>query len=535
MQITPKREIGAWPLLFTGLGSIIGSGWLFGAERAAVLAGPGAIIAWLIGGCVVLVIAGIAAELGGMFPVSGGAVRFSRASHGGLVGFISAWANWLAIASAISVEAEASIQYMSSWPFSWTQGLFHDGELTPVALLMAGVLVVVYFLLNFWSVKLFARSNAAITVFKLVVPALTGIALIAASFHPGNVSGATAGGFLPNGAAGILTAVATSGIIFAFNGFQSPLNLAGEARNPDRTIPFAVLGSVALAFVVYVLLQVAYLGAVDPGQVKAHGWSGITFSSPFAQLALAFNLNWLAVLLYFDAFLSPSGTGTTYMATTSRMIVGAQRNGTAPAVLGRLHPVWGVPRPALWFNLGVAFVFLYFFRGWGSLAAVISVTTVICYMLMPMAALTLRRNAAHLRRPIRMPGIGILGPVGFVMSSLLLYWARWPLTGEIILLLAAALPIYVWYRRNASRAELMSDLRCAWWLVLFLPIMALLSFIGSREFGGIGLLPYGWDMAVVAVVSLLFCFWGTRSGLADPQVDDMSSPDADLAETTALH
>ena len=532
-----KREIGGWALLFTGIGSIIGSGWLFGAARAASIAGPGSILAWVIGAAVVLVIGWLASELGGMFPVPGGMVRFSHATHGPLVGFLAAWANWIAIASSISVEAEASIQYMSSWPYGWAHGLYVNEQLTPFALVLAGLLVVLYFLLNFWSVTLFTRFNTLITVFKLVVPALTGIALIASSWHGGNVSGATpgGGGFLPYGGAGVLTAVATSGIIFAFNGFQTALNLAGETRNPDRNIPFAVLGSVAIAAVIYLLLQVAYLGAIDPAHLRsAGGWAHITFSSPFAQLALAFNLNWLAILLYFDAFLSPSGTGTAYMASTARMVVGAQRNGTAPAVLGRVDPVHGAPRPALWFNLAVAFVFLYFFRGWGSLAAVISVATVISYLMLPISALTLRRTAPDQRRPVRVPAIGVLAPLAFVAASELLFWACWPLTAEIILLLVVSLPIYVWYRRRATAAALRDELRASVWLVCYLVVMALLSRIGSHEFNGLGWLPFGWDMLVVAAVSLFFCFWGVRSGLARPDLDSIAEPD-DLPGAVAVH
>ncbi|WP_043927112.1 amino acid permease, partial [Xanthomonas citri] len=66
-------------------------------------------------------------------------------------------------------------------------------------------------------------------------------------------------------------------IVFSFNGFQSPVNLAGEARNPGRSIPFAVLGSIALATVVYVILQVAYIGAVPPDLLAKAGWHGIDF------------------------------------------------------------------------------------------------------------------------------------------------------------------------------------------------------------------------------------------------------------------
>src|ERR1700724_249687 len=238
-----RREVGTVALMFTGLGSIIGSGWLFGAWRAAQLAGPGAVYAWIIGAVVILFVAFTYAELGAMFPESGGSVRYGHYSHGTLVGFVAGWAAWIAIVSTIPVEAEASVQYMASWPWPWAQDLyFHlpdgNGELTAPGLAIAAVLVIIYFLLNFWSVKLFAHSNTAITTFKFIVPAATGLALIAAGFHRQNFSIGAHGE--PNSAnfAAVLTAVATAGIVFSFNGFQSPVNLAGEARNPARSIPF---------------------------------------------------------------------------------------------------------------------------------------------------------------------------------------------------------------------------------------------------------------------------------------------------------
>ncbi|MGC1520325.1 MAG: APC family permease, partial [Steroidobacteraceae bacterium] len=308
-----RREVGAIALMFTGLGSIIGSGWLFGAWRAAQLAGPGAVYSWIIGAVIILFVAFTYAELGAMFPESGGAVRYGHYSHGSLVGFVAGWAAWIAIVSVIPVEAEASVQYMSSWPWTWAQDLYAhkpngQGELSSAGLSIAAVLVVIYFLLNFWSVKVFANANSAITFFKLIVPAATAVALMCTGFHWENFHVGIHGGPHVGNVAAILTAVATSGIVFSYNGFQSPVNLAGEARNPGRSVPFAIFGSIALSTVVYLLLQVAFLGAVSPDHLH-EGWGGLEYSSPFAQLALALNLNWLALLLYADAFVSPSGTG----------------------------------------------------------------------------------------------------------------------------------------------------------------------------------------------------------------------------------
>jgi amino acid transporter len=518
-----RRQVGAFALMLTGLGSIIGSGWLFGAWRAAGLAGPGAVWAWVLGALIITIIALTYAELGAMFAETGGMVRYGHYSHGALVGFIAAWANWISIVSVIPVEAEASVQYMASWPYRWAQQLYvhlpeGHGELAATGLAIAAVLVVIYFLLNFWSVKVFAHSNTAITLFKLVVPALTGIALILSGFHAHNFTVGINGENHAVDFAAVLNAVATAGIVFSFNGFQSPVNLAGEARNPARAVPMAVLGSILLAAVVYVVLQIAYLGAVPPQMLARAGWHGIDFRSPFAELALIVNLNWLAILLYADAFVSPSGTGITYTASTARMIYGMQRNGTLPAVFGGLHPRWGVPRPAMWLNLAVSFLFLFFFRGWGKLAAVISVATIISYLVGPVSALTLRRTAAEARRPLRLPGLALISAVAFICATELLYWAKWPLTGEVILLVVVALPVYLYYQAQQGWPQFARDLRAAWWLVVYLPVIAAVSWAGSSKFGGRNYLSWGWDLVVVAVLGLLFFLWGNRSGWRTPAV-----------------
>ncbi|MEP6482811.1 MAG: APC family permease [Rudaea sp.] len=519
-----RRDVGPFALMLTGLGSIIGSGWLFGAWRAAGIAGPDAIWAWVIGAIVITTIALTYAELGAMFPESGGMVRYSHYSHGSLVGFIGAWANWIAIVSVIPVEAEASVQYMASWPWPWAHDLYVHmpdgaGELTHAGLGIAAVLVIVYFLLNFWSVKLFAHSNTAITVFKLVVPALTGVALIASGFHSENFSVGINGGPHVVDFAAVLTAVATAGIVFSFNGFQSPVNLAGEARNPGSSIPLAIFGAIAIATVVYLLLQTAYLGSVPPDLLAKAGWHGIDFRSPFAELALLVNLNWLAMLLYADAFVSPSGTGITYTATTARMLFGMQKNGTMPSAFGKVHPVYGVPRAAMWFNLAISFVFLFFFRGWGTLAAVISVATIISYITGPVSAMTLRRTAPSIHRPLRLRGLPIFSCLAFIFSTELLYWAKWPLTGEIILLIVVALPIYVYYQVRSGWYDFGRQLRGATWLIAYLPSMAFVSYIGSAKFGGMNYLSYGWDLVVVAAIGIVFYFWGLKCGWRTPDMD----------------
>ncbi len=504
--------------MLTGLGSIIGSGWLFGAWHTAQLAGPGAVYAWILGAVIIAIIATVFVELGAMFSETGGMVRYGYYSHGTLVGFVAGWSNWIAVVSVIPVEAEASVQYMASWPYAWTHGLYNGHELSTTGLALGALLVVGYFMLNYWGVKLFAKTNAGITAFKLIIPAATGVALIAAGFHRANFSvGLHAGSREPLNVAAILAATATSGIVFSFNGFQSPINLAGEAKNPARNVPLAVFGAIAIATVVYILLQVAFVGATPPDTLK-NGWSAVNFSSPFAQLALALNLNWLALLLYADAFVSPSGTGATYTATTARMIYAMEKSGSLPKVFGHINSATGIPRPAMWLNLVVSFLFLFFFRGWGPLAAVISVATIVAYQIGPIAVGSLRRTAPDLKRPLRTPILPVFAPTAFILCTLLLYWARWPLTGEVILLILVAAPIYVWAEWKHGWKDFGQHLKGAWWLIAYLPSMALVSALGSHQFGGLGLIPYGWDLGFVALMGLGFYKWGEMAGWRTPAI-----------------
>lgn len=523
------KKTGAVSLLFTGLGSIIGSGWLFGAANAARIAGPLAPWAWVIGAGMILCIAASYAELGAMFPESGGMVRYVHYSHGPMLGLIAAWANWISIVSVIPIEAEASVQYMSSWPWHWAGMIYRQGHLDTLGMLLTALLVVIYFLLNFWGIKLFIRANNLLTVFKVIVPTLTSIIIISSGFHTQNLhtSGGTAH-HLP----GILMAVATSGIVFSFNGFQSPINLAGEADHPGRNVPLAVMGSIIISAILYLLLQFAFIGALTPADLR-HGWHGINFSSPFAQLALAVGVNWLVLLLYLDAFVSPSGTGTNYMASVTRMLTGVQRNGMLPAFFGKIHPVWQFSRHSLIFNLIICFIFMYFFRGWNSLAAVISVATVVTYLTGPVSAAALRLNHPEIHRPLKVMCFSVVAPFSFVFASLVLYWGSWPLTGEIIILMSVSLPLYFYYRlKTVSVMGLVADCRNTIWFIGHLGVIALISWCGDRNFGGQGLIPTGWDMPLVIVFSMLFFYMGKYSGIKDghPGVQKNHFPDEFLRD-----
>ena len=232
------NKISLTQLVLLGLGSLIGSGWLFGAWEASSVAGPAAIISWVIGFIVIGTISYNYIEIGTMFPQSGGMSNYAQYTHGSLLGFIAAWANWVSLVTIIPIEAVSAVQYISSWPWDWakpTQALMHNGSISTVGLFVVYIIIIVFSLLNYWSVKLLTSFTSLISVFKLGVPLLTIIMLTISGFDSGNY-GHSLNTFMPYGSAPIFAATTTSGIIFSFNAFQTIINMGSEIKILRKTL-----------------------------------------------------------------------------------------------------------------------------------------------------------------------------------------------------------------------------------------------------------------------------------------------------------
>src|ERR671938_208059 len=159
-----RRDVGMVGLLFASVGSIIGSGWLFGALNAAKIAGPAALISWIIGGVAVLLLALIHAELGGMYPVAGGSARYPHFAFGSLVGFAIGWITWLGAVAVAPIEVEAALQYLTHYfPFLTTTA---GGVtvLTGIGIVVSVILMAIFTVINLIGIKLLAESNNIIMI-----------------------------------------------------------------------------------------------------------------------------------------------------------------------------------------------------------------------------------------------------------------------------------------------------------------------------------------------------------------------------------
>ncbi len=491
-----RRDAKIIGLLFASVTSIVGSGWLFGSFHAARIAGPLAIWSWVVGAVIILLIALCFAELASLFPKSGALVHMSHASHGDGLGRIWGWMLFLAYVPVPAVETEAVVTYANNY----VPGLIASngsGVLTATGFVVCALLLLVMAALNLLAVRILLSVNSTVTWWKIAVPILTALVLIFASLGKPGAMAADPGGYK---ATGIFLALPAAGIVFSYLGFRTAIDLGGESSNPGRNIPLAVIGSVLLAAVIYILLQFGFLSALRPSDL-AHGWAHLTFPGamgPFAGLAAMLGMSWLAFILYVDAYVSPGGTGLMYVTGGSRILyaLGEMRGG----------PVWltwlngaRVPWLAVLVMWVVGVIFLLPFPAWQSLVNYITSITVLTYGLGPVTLLVLRRNLPHAHRRFQLPAAGIIAPAAFVCSNLIVLWTGFVTNSVLMGIVLAGFLIYVgWFHLISRRPSAEFGWREILWLLPWFGGMWVISAL-SNVGGGAGLLTF-WPSAIITII-----------------------------------
>ncbi len=529
-----RRDVGRVALMFTSVGSVIGSGWLLGALNATQVAGPAAIISWVVGAAAIMLLALICAELGGMHAVNGGIARFPHYAFGSLVGFGMGWVYWLASVTLAPVETEAALQYGDKWVneafgFHLVHASGSQVVLTAAGYGVAALLMLIFTVINLWGVSRLRDANTAIVWWKIAIPVLTVIVLVVTAFSSSNFSAGN--GFAPAGVKGILTAMASGGVVFAYLGFEQAIQFGGESRNPQRNIPFAVIGAMVIGAIVYIALEFAFLGALGP-HAAAHGWAHLSFANkfgPFAALASGLGLGWLAVLLYIDAFISPAGTGLIYTGSSARVSYALGRNGYIPEAFGKLDKR-GVPWLSIVFAFAVGMIVFLPFPGWQKLVAFVTSTSVIIYAAQCLSMAAMRRQLPDHARPYRLPAAGVLVPLGFVIANVIVLFAGWTTDWKLFAAIGIGLVLLAVSQLSRPREQRVRlDWAASIWMWPWLLGLMALSYLSSFE-GGQNDLHFGVDMAVTAVFSLGIYFFALSRRLSEEQVRERLQSGADELE-----
>ena len=446
-----RRRVGLRGLTLISLGSIIGSGWLLGALGAAQSAGPASLLSWILAGSILATLALVHAELGSTYPLSGGTARFPFLSFGAMGGFTGALMAWIQAVTIGPIEVEAALGYLqSSFPHLGLES--SSGTLTGLGILVAAVCLAGFTYINVLGVKWLAESNSIAMIWKLLVPTLTIVVLLIVSFHAKNFS--AGGGFAPFGAKGIFAALPL-GVVFALQGFEQAIQVGGESRDPQRDIHRAVIIAMLVGTVLYLLLEVAFVGAIDPKNVS-HNWlnpiPGAGQFGPYATLATSAGVGWLATILYIDAVVSPGGTGLVYTGTSARLTYGLGRSGYAPTAFGRVNHR-GVPLVSLIVCFAIGLLVLLPFPSWAGLVTLVTSATVLMYAMAPVSLAALRRTDPDRQRPYRLPAAKVLAPLSFVCANLVVYWSGWNTLFWLYAFILVGFALFFVYRVVSQRGS----------------------------------------------------------------------------------
>jgi amino acid transporter len=278
----------------------------------------------------------------------------------------------------------------------------------------------------------------------------------------------------------------------------------------------------------YVLLQVVFIGGV-PTSHLAKGWSTISYSAPFAQLAMTLGLGWFATLLYADAILSPAGTGNIYTASTTRVLYALGNNHYFPRALTKVDSKTGIPYIALITALVMGLLFLAPFPAWQKLVGFVSSATVLTYIIGPVSAAVFRRIAPDAKRPVKLGGMHIIAPLAFIGGSLIIYWTGWVVNLPLLIAMLVGLILYgtaTLVAPDQIQRPSLQSMKSGIWMVVYLLFMLAMSYYGSSVFGapfdkGKGLIHYPLDLVVIAVGSLIFYYWGVASGYKTKDVEEV--------------
>ncbi|MEV6116079.1 APC family permease [Streptomyces sp. NPDC052109] len=519
-----QRRLSVFHLVGLAAGGMVGSGWLLGADVAFRRAGSDAYLAWVFGGLLVLLIAAVMVELGTVAPKTGGLIFLPLQSSGALVATVVAAGLWIFYAINLSSEAVAMTRGLS-WK---VHGLLDSSQaLTLKGWGYALVFMAAISAVNLAAPRIFFRINSWLTVAKVVIPVLTVALLIAAGFH--HHSPHASGGSTGKGAGAALAAVVDSGVIFAYVGFQGPLDFAGNIKRRERGIGEAarlrraVFGTITGAIVLYISLQVVFT------KYQASYWSPAgTESSPYAQFAFALSLGWLGWLLRIGAVISPMGAGLVFAHALTREVAALSRahlthRGLQTARKASLKRRYDVYWLVLVVDFFVASIALLAVGGsWSSLVAITGVLTLVVYAVPGVVLVSLRDHLtgwSRLRRGVR----EVLARTGFALIALILYGAGWaPLWRGMATLavgcaLLLCLPILArWlpaFGRMYDAKVHMTLLRhwrtspaaqAALWLIGHLGVLTLLTLLGNSSAGVLPKLLGGF----LAVAAALAAFEG---------------------------
>ncbi|MFI8993156.1 amino acid permease [Streptomyces sp. NPDC053542] len=434
------RSLGLWQLTAIGVGGIIGAGiFTLAGTVANGKAGPAVLVSFLIAGVASAAAAFSYAEFAGLIPKAGSAYTYGYAVLGELVGWFIGWDLLLEYTAIVAVVAIGISGYFSfllgemgvDLP-AWMLGAPGTGDGHRVDLFAAVLCLLIAYLLTL-GIKNAARFETIVVGLKVLV-VLVVIAVGFFHINTGNYSP-----FFPFGASGAFTGAAT--VFFAVFGYDAMSTAAEESKDAQRHMPKAILYSLLISMVLYVLACLVLTGMQHYTKIDPE--SG--FSTAFKSVGLSS----LADVIAVGAIIGILTVMFTFMLGVTRVWFSMSRDGLLPKWFAKTHPTRHVPTRVTWI-VGVASAVIAGFLPIAEAAELTNIGILLAFVVVCIAVIVLRYKRPDLPRTFKCPGVPVVPAIGVVFSIWLITFLEWQTWVRFAVWFLIGLIIYFAYSYRRS-------------------------------------------------------------------------------------
>jgi APA family basic amino acid/polyamine antiporter len=473
---TLPRVLTRSNLVLLGVGAVVGTGiFVLTGQAAAAHAGPAIVISMVMAGLVSALAALCYSEFASSVPLAGSAYTYAYATLGEFIAWVIGWdliLEYALGAATVAVGWSGNFvtllrQFGISFPaaLSAAPGTVvpvPGGEVTAVVNLPAVIITILVTALLVIGIKESAAVNNAVVVIKVSVVLLV-IAAGAVFFNADNFTPffpPNTGTFGEYGVSGVFRGAAV--IFFAYIGFDAVSTSAQEAKNPQRDMPFGIIGSLLICTILYVLVSAAMISLV-PYQAMKNEPAPLVVAVESAERAAA-GTSWAApmavlrILVTLGALAGLTSVMLVMMMAQPRIFLAMSRDGLLPPWAGRIHPRFRTPHLTTVLT-GVVVALSAAFTSIGTLGNLVNIGTLLAFVIVAIGIIFLRRREPDMPRPFKVPFVPWVPALSAVFSVVLMASLPWESWKRLLIWMAIGIVLYFVYGYRWSKLRASSDRR----------------------------------------------------------------------------
>ena len=467
-----KRTLGSGSLVALGIGAIIGAGlFVRTAAAAAQNAGPSVTLGFIVAaiGCA---LAGLCyAELSSSIPISGSAYTYTYATMGELMAWIIGWDLVLEYAVGAATVGIAWSEYLNNLlvnvlhlkaiPYEWCHSPFESLKDATGNVVAHGMMNIPAFgIIALLSLLLIKGTKESAFVNGIIVITKVAIVILIIVFGWGFINGANHTPYIPASSTyvdsqnishnygGIMGILGAAGVVFfAFIGFDAVSTAAQETKNPKKSMPIGILGSLAICTVLYILFAHVLTGLAP---VEFFRTTGKEASVSKAIETFMPGYSWLGKLVTVAILAGFSSVILVMLLGQSRVFYSMSRDGLVPKIFSDVHPTFKTPYKANLIFLVVVGAFAAFVPG-DIVGDMTSIGTLFAFMLVCAAVIILRKTDPDMQRAFKTPLVPFVPILGIIVCGAMIFglgWTNWLRLGGWLVI---GFIIYFLYSKNNSK------------------------------------------------------------------------------------